>query len=46
MRGFIPIFETVSSRKGPKPNDCFFIFDKKRSVIGILGITLKREYES
>jgi len=46
MRGFILIFETVSSRKGPKPNDCFSIFDKKRSVIDILGITMQREYES
>jgi len=46
MRGFILIFEAVSSRKGPKPNDCFSIFDRKRSMIGNLGITMQREYES
>jgi len=46
MRGFIFIFETVFSRKGLEPNDWVSIFDKKIRVIGILGITLQREYES
>jgi hypothetical protein len=46
MRGVIFILETVFSRKGLEPNDWVSIFDKKTTVIGILGITLQREYES
>jgi hypothetical protein len=46
MRGFIFIFEIAFSRKGLEPIDWVSIIDKKIRVIGILGITLQREYGS